>query len=133
MKLSQYVVLTAALWSGVTIASAVLRRDPAAEPNESGLHFELGMAPLDETIEHFLKRSSADANAAGISGRDSNPNLHDKLLASSPLETVESFVKRTCPGGSGATCCPPGKFKVRPYKGTFKKLEHTDRFESLVL
>jgi hypothetical protein len=91
--------LAVALWCNIATAA----------PSEAGLHIELGRAELTESVGALLERNTD----VGISARDANPDLHDMLLAASPEETVDSFVKRTCPGGNGNTCCPQGYYKVK--------------------
>ena len=114
MKLSKYVVIAATLWGGITTASALLK--PVLDDRDadaSSLYYELEGAPSDESIGAFLKRSTDNADATGSSVRESDPGLHDMLLEASPLETVNSFVKRACPK---TNCCAKGKKLARAHR-----------------
>ncbi|KAF4554801.1 Hypothetical protein D9617_3g018690 [Elsinoe fawcettii] len=102
--LSNTVILAALLVQGV-VSTAVPNEVVRDAVEGTGLHVDLGGFAQEQTIGAFL-------SAPGISARETNPELHNMLLSSSPSESVGNFVKRTCPGGNGNRCCPNGSFLV---------------------
>ncbi|KAF4554802.1 Hypothetical protein D9617_3g018700 [Elsinoe fawcettii] len=104
MKFFNYTPVLLALTCSVTSATAVAE-------HENALHVLLGRAPEAETVSSFLKRTADEYASTEISKRDDNYGLRSLLIRASPEESVGLFVKRTCPGGNGNTCCPQGKFR----------------------